>query len=306
MSSAKILKSASERALRYVEESGRLTLADLYDNPGARTKGRMVRATMNQAGHTIGQLQHAAKPPLGWVWGDFYKPWQRIFPGEKYFNGDINLRREYQPLSLLELQRLIDLGWLSTNRLIDLTALCNTKRYSCNPSLRQFGVQLTDEGVDVFSACINLEVQWASQAAIAAVERAGGNIRTAYYDVQSLQAVVNPKKWFLEGNVIPRRKAPPAELMLYYMDPKNRGYLAKKDEIETAEKDLADLYGYERKRIKNLEEKAVDQVFYGIPSGSIVSLTDKKVFVPTDEKLRRYYGLSRSGDDEMEADHSYA
>ena len=49
----------------------------------------MVKATMNQAGHTIGELQHAAKPPIGWVWGDFYKPWQRIFPSEYSFNGDI-------------------------------------------------------------------------------------------------------------------------------------------------------------------------------------------------------------------------
>ena len=31
------------------------------------------------------------------------------------------------------------------------------------------------------------------------------------------------------------------------MDPKNRGYLAKKDEIENAEKDLAQVMAYERK-----------------------------------------------------------
>lgn len=43
----------------------------------------------NQAGHTIGELQHAAKPPLGWIWGNFYQPWQRLFPGEEHFNGDI-------------------------------------------------------------------------------------------------------------------------------------------------------------------------------------------------------------------------
>jgi hypothetical protein len=46
---------------------------------------------------------------------------------------------------MIELQRLIDLGWLNPNNPIDLAALCNTKRYKCEPILRQFGVQLTDE-----------------------------------------------------------------------------------------------------------------------------------------------------------------
>ncbi|VDD93521.1 unnamed protein product [Enterobius vermicularis] len=293
---SKGIQSASERALRYIEKASRIKISDLKDNPGARTRARVVKATMNQAGHTIGELQHAAKPPIGWVWGDFYKPWQRIFPSEYSFNGDINLRREYRPLSLLELQRLIDLGWLNTDRLIDLTALCNTQRYRCDPTLRQFGVQLTDEGLDIFAACVNLEVQFAPQTVIAAVERAGGNIRTAYYDAFSLRAAVNPEKCFA-GNVVPRRKAPPADLMLYYMDPKNRGYLAKKEEIEEAEQEI---------RKKELEEKPIDQLFIGIPSGSIVSLADKKIFIPKNKTLRRYYGLDKSDNDDLLADHSYA
>lgn len=302
---SKAAQSASERAIRYVERASRIKLQDLKDNPGARTAGRQVKASMNQAGHTIGQLQHAAKPPIGWIWGDFYRPWQRMFPGDAHFNGDINLRREYPPVSLLELQRLIDLGWLDVTRLIDITALCNTKQYRCNPALRQFGVQLTDQGADVFAACVNLEVQWASQTAIAAIERAGGRIRTAYYDAGSLQAAVDPEKWFMEGNVVPRRKAPPADLLLYYMDPKNRGYLAKKDDLEEAEKDLAQILAYERLEKKDFEEKPADQVFIGIPSGSVVSLADKKVFSPTNKTLRRYYGLDKSGDTELLADNLY-
>jgi hypothetical protein len=104
-----IVKSATEKALEYVEVAPRLRIDDLCDNPGARTmvsftidvariyshyllfKGRQVKNSHNQSGHTIGELQRTAKPPLGWVWGDFYKPWQRIFPGDKRFNGDIKL-----------------------------------------------------------------------------------------------------------------------------------------------------------------------------------------------------------------------
>jgi hypothetical protein len=69
-----------------------IRLQDLRDNPGARTTPRQVTSKHNQAGHTIGELQHASKPPLGWVWGNFYRPWQRLFPGERFFNGDINIR----------------------------------------------------------------------------------------------------------------------------------------------------------------------------------------------------------------------
>lgn len=106
----------------------------------------MVRAQYhNQAGHTIGQLERAAKPPIGWIWGDFFRPWHRMFPGEKHFNGDINLRREYTPVSLLELQRLIDLDWLDTSRLIDVTQLCSTYLIRVRPEWRQFGIHLTDE-----------------------------------------------------------------------------------------------------------------------------------------------------------------
>lgn len=53
-------------------------------------KPRQIKSSLhNQAGHTIGELQHAAKPPLGWIWGNFYQPWERLFPGEEHFNGDI-------------------------------------------------------------------------------------------------------------------------------------------------------------------------------------------------------------------------
>lgn len=43
---------------------------------------------------------------------------------------------------------------------------------------------------------MDLEVQWASQRTIAAVERAGGRIRTAYYDPKSLEAAIDAKKWY--------------------------------------------------------------------------------------------------------------
>lgn len=82
---------------------------------------------------------------------------------------------------------------------MDLVSLLNTGLYTISVDQKHFGVNLTDEGADVFEAKINLEVQWASELVIAAVERAGGVITTAYYDPHCLQAMCNTKKFFERG-----------------------------------------------------------------------------------------------------------
>ena len=55
------------------------------------------------------------------------------------------------------------------------------------------------QGANIFKAKVNIEVQWASEPVIAAIERNGGVITTAYYDVHSLWAVINPEKFFKKG-----------------------------------------------------------------------------------------------------------
>ena len=47
---------------------------------------------------------------------------------------------------------------------------------------------------------VNLEVQWASEQAIMAVERAGGRITTAYFDLHSVIALRDPLKFFQTGS----------------------------------------------------------------------------------------------------------
>ncbi|CAD5207042.1 unnamed protein product [Bursaphelenchus okinawaensis] len=299
---AKLEVSQTERATKYVEQAPRIRLDDLRDNPGARVRARQLKAQIhNQGGHTVGELQRSAKPPLGWVWGDFYKPWQRRFPGEKSFNGDINIRREYVPLSLIELQRLLDLNWLDTSKTIDITQLCNTQRLWVDTELRQFGIDLTHEGAEAFTTPIDIEVQWASQAVIAAIEKAGGRIRLAYYDLQSLQAATDPEAFFLSGTPIPRRKCPPHSLINFYSNPKNRGYLADEAEIKKASEELADIVGYkyEPRHMDSGPKKTPDQIFAGLEPGSLVSLADKKVFRPTNSVHEAYY----RGEENRLADH---
>ncbi len=52
---------------------------------------------------------------------------------------------------------------------------------------------------------MNIEVQWADEQAIAAVERNGGKITVAYYDLHSVVALSSPLKFLKSGQPIPRR-----------------------------------------------------------------------------------------------------
>ncbi|PKU32901.1 39s ribosomal protein mitochondrial [Limosa lapponica baueri] len=97
-----------------------------------------------------------------------------------------SLRRQYQPLSLQRLQYLIDLGRVDPTQPIDLTQLTNARGVTVQPLKRDYGVQLVEEGADIFSAKVNIEVQRASELAIATIEKNGGVVTTSFYDPRSL------------------------------------------------------------------------------------------------------------------------
>ena len=148
------------------------------------------------------------RPPIGYEHMIIPKAYKTQV--EKHYNHGWDSKRQYPPLSLQTLQLMIDTGRLDTTKPIDLAAICNTKVFPLEPKNRHFGINLTDEGVDNFEAKLNLEVQYASEQAIAAIERNGGVITTAYFDINCVMALANPLKWFTEGKPIPRRLQPPA------------------------------------------------------------------------------------------------
>jgi len=202
-------------------------------------------------------------------------------------------KRQYPPLALQTLQLMIDTGRLDPNKPIDLASICNTKAYALSVHRRHFGVHLTDEGADRFEAKINIEVQYASEQAIAAVERNGGVIKTAYFNLESVIALSNPLLWFSQGKAVPKRLHPPADALKYYIDAKNRGYLAHPEKIAEERLVLAQKYGYELpKHVTEeylLEEKDPRQVFYGLHPGWLVNLADKQIYKPTEEEQLDYY-----------------
>lgn len=58
------------------------------------------------------------------------------------------------------------------------------------------------QGAHLFKAKINIEVQWASEPVIAAIERNGGVITTAYYDTHCLFAMCDTEQFFSRGRVL--------------------------------------------------------------------------------------------------------
>lgn len=179
---------------------------------------------------------------------------------------------------------------------MDVTQLIGTGLYSIKPDEKEFGVQLTDEGVDLFKSKLNIEVQWATEAVIAAVERNGGTITTAYYDPFSLMCMKNPEQFFKRGTAIPKRMLPPPDAIEYYSDPKFRGYLADPELVSQERLVLAQKYGYELPKIEEdptydmlVERKDPRQIFYGLDPGWVVNLRDKLILIPKDEELARFY-----------------
>ncbi|KAK4320343.1 hypothetical protein Pmani_008763 [Petrolisthes manimaculis] len=253
----------TEKALSLLSRLPRIELQNLKPNPGAkknRTRGRGIHGGKTHGAGSKGSGQRQNFMRLGYETGN--NPFYLRFPCQNYYKGH-HLKVSYVPLCMGQLQKLIDTNRLRTDLPIDVTQLINTGLFNIKPLEKEGGFMLQDDGMDHFRATVNLEVQWASEATIAAVERNGGVVTTAYYDPMALEAAVNPIPFFKRGKAIPRRMLPPQHLIDYYTDPKNRGYLADPKLVANERLKLAQKYGY--------------------------PLADSAILKPTDAKLKEYY-----------------
>ncbi|XP_072898394.1 large ribosomal subunit protein uL15m [Hemitrygon akajei] len=289
--------SGVRTGLELVRRLPRVSLANLRPNPGAKKRekrrGRGIHGGKKSGRGHKGQTQRGNRPRLGFEGGQ--TPFYIVIPKYGYNKGHSN-RRQYQPLSLIRLQYLIDLGRVDPCQPIDLTQLVNARGVTVQPLKRDYGIQLVEEGADNFAAKINIEVQWASELAIAAVEKNGGVITTGFYDPRSLDVLSKPVPFFLRGQPIPKRMLPPETLVPYYSDARNRGYLADPAEVQKERMALAKKYGYILPDISKdvmysmlTMRKDPLQIFFGLAPGWVVNLPDKKILKPTDEELCCYY-----------------
>lgn len=286
----------TEKALALLRKLPRVSLGNLKPNPGAvknAKRGRGIYGGKTHGAGSKGSGQRQNFMRLGFETGN--NPFYIRFPYQNYYKGH-HMKLSYAPLSMGKLQRMIDTSRLRTDVPVDITQLSATQLFSIRPLEKMGGIMLKDEGIDHFQATLNLEVQWATEAVIAAVERCGGTITVAYYDPISLQAALDPLAFFKRGVAIPRRMLPPQDLIDYYSDPKNRGYLADPAQVARERFVLAQKYGYELPDIRNSvkqemlsERKDPRQIFYGLEPGWVVNLEDKVILKPTDPELLEHY-----------------
>ncbi|XP_018603534.1 large ribosomal subunit protein uL15m [Scleropages formosus] len=290
-------KTTAGKAIDILRNLPRVNLANLRPNPGARKRekrrGRGLHGGCKSGRGHKGERQRGNRPRLGFEGGQ--TPFYIVIPKYGYNEGH-SRRPQYQPLSLKRLQYLIDLGRLDTSQPIDLTQLVNGRGVTVQPLKRDYGVQLVDEGSDIFAAKINIEVQMATEGAIAAIERNGGVITTSFYDPRSLAILCKPVPFFMMGQPIPKRMLPGEDMVKYYTDARNRGYLADLEEVQRARLELAQKYGYILPDISQDElfqmlamRKDRRQIFFGLSPGWVVNMVEKKILKPTDEKLLQYY-----------------
>ncbi|XP_073487708.1 large ribosomal subunit protein uL15m [Aquarana catesbeiana] len=289
--------SSGKKAGELLKTLPRVSLANLRPNPGARhrekRRGRGRHGGNRSGRGHKGETQRGTKPRLGFEGGQ--TPFYLIIPKYGFNEGHSN-RRQYQPLSLKKLQYLIDLGRVDPSQPIDLTQLVNARGVTIQPLKRDYGVQLVEEGADLFCARVNIEVQWASELVVAAIERNGGVITTGFYDPRSLEILCKPVPFFMRGKPIPKRMLPPEDLVKYYTDAEKRGYLADPIKVDEARKQLALKYGYILPDITKDElyemlcqRKDPRQMFFGLAPGWVINMTEKKILKPTDERLLAYY-----------------
>ncbi|KAB0366564.1 hypothetical protein FD754_010720 [Muntiacus muntjak] len=276
-------KGPGSGALDLLRALPRVSLANLRPNPGSRKLERRRRGQRRGRkcgrGHK-GERQRGTRPRLGFEGGQ--SPFYLRIP-KCGFNEGHSFRGQYQPLSLNRLQYLIDLGRVDPTEPIDLTQLVNGRAGR--------------GGADTFKAKVNIEVQLASELAIASIERNGGVVTTAFYDPRSLEILCKPIPIFLRGQPIPKWMLPlPEALVPYYTDARDRGYLADPAGFPEARLELAKKYHCilpdtaKDQLFKMLStRKDPRQIFFGLAPGWVVNMADRKILKPTHEKLLEYY-----------------
>ncbi|KAL4529265.1 hypothetical protein Ndes2526B_g04094 [Nannochloris sp. 'desiccata'] len=189
-----------------------ISLNNLRDNPGANKTGRRVgRGIGSSKGKTAGRGHKGQKarsgggPKPGFEGGQ--TPLRLRVPKRGFHNP---FTRVYHPLNLQRLQE-----WIQTGRL-DASQVITMKDLRDSGAVRKQigdGVKLLADGAEDFSIKVDLQITAASTAAREAVEKAGGNVTTVYYNKLGLRALTQPE-WFEKKNrLLPRPARPPPKLV---------------------------------------------------------------------------------------------
>lgn len=216
-----------------------LTLSNLAPAPGSnkarRRKGRGEGSGMGKystRGMKGAKSRAGGAVRLGFEGGQ--SPLWRRTPKIGYMPAMLDT--PWEPLNLDTLAAAIAAGRLDASRRITMAALYHAGLLSAIPH----GVKLLGRGAPGFAAAVagvhlDIEVSAASASAIAAVEAAGGRVRSVYYSPLALRAHLQPAKFDLPI----KSPHPPPKLVDYYRSWAARGYLCPEVQLADLKARLA-------------------------------------------------------------------
>ena len=219
-SSSASLSSSSSASLEVVQT---LRLNDLRDIPGAvHAKRRVGRGVGSSKGKTCGRGHKGqkAKESIHPLFEGGQTKLYKLLP-KRGFNNKPHAQELY-PLNLSTLQQYIDMGRVDPTKPIALHDLLSAGIFKANAV--KHGVKLL--GTNDFPAlkqAIRIQVNRASDSAIARVEELGGQVKTVHHNRLALRQELRPHK-FADRPAV-RQARPPPKWQPYYTSYKHRGYL---------------------------------------------------------------------------------
>lgn len=234
------MKNLSIRHLSSVSTDQRevvtfIGLNTLRDNVGAiKTSRRVGRGIGSSKGKTCGRGHKGQKSRSGGGVSPFFEGGQTTFVKRIPKRGFTNNHAEPMvPVNVGTLQDYIDMGRLiPSDEPFTMKDLVDAGVTTC--SSVKFGVKLLAKGKERLRTPIKIEISRASQGAIEAIEKVGGEIATVHYNRLALRALLKPHKF----EVIPKRARPPPQLMQYYTDYDKRGYLSPEVQLKQVKERL--------------------------------------------------------------------
>ncbi|GAA6043906.1 hypothetical protein JCM8097_004100 [Rhodosporidiobolus ruineniae] len=202
-------------------------LGNLSPAPGSSHKRKRIgrgigsgRGGTSGRGHKGQGARSGNGKPLAHFEGG-QTPLTRRYPKRGFTNPN---KERLTPLNLERLQHWIDTGRIDPSQPITMRELYETR---CVHGVKD-GVKLLGDGAEYLTTPnLHIEVSKASQSAIAAIEALGGSLVARYENRLTLRALLRPTSFLVKGRQLPG-KADPVDRrsLLYYSNPKHRGYLA--------------------------------------------------------------------------------
>jgi large subunit ribosomal protein L15 len=156
-------------------------------------------------------------------------------------------------VNLGTIQDYIDMGRLEPSKYHPLTIKDFCTAGLCTPSSIKHGVKLLAKGKERLTTPFQLEVSRASEGAMHAVERVGGEVTTVHYNALALRALLKPEKF----TKLPKFARPPPKWQPYYTNwDRHRGYLSVQAQMRQLLKERPELEEAFTKALESQEESS--------------------------------------------------